>query len=149
MTSDSGRIVNNPPRGLGGKTMEMVERLAQAEGCSLYDVISHPDQYRALERAADKLGKFTDMLEGCARLLDEGMPLTDFYEELLIRTGYTAMLAEKNTEENQTRLENVHELKSSIVSYMENAEEPTLAGFLERLPCTQTLSSTTRLPTRQ
>ena len=74
------RIVNNPPRGLGGKTMEMVERLAQAEGCSLYDVISHPDQYRALERAADKLGKFTDMLEGCARLLDEGMPLTDFYQ---------------------------------------------------------------------
>ena len=127
------RIVNNPPRGLGGKTMEMVERLAQAEGCSLYDVISHPDQYGALERAAYKLGKFTDMLEGCARLLDEGMPLTDFYEELLIRTGYTAMLAEKNTEENQTRLENVHELKSSIVSYVENAEEPTLAGFLEEI----------------
>ena len=43
------------------------------------------------------------------------------------------MLAEKNTEENQTRLENVHELKSSIVSYVENAEEPTLAGFLEEI----------------
>lgn len=127
------RIVNNPPRGLGGKTMEMVERLAQADGCSLYDVISHPDQYGALERAAEKLCKFTDMLEGCAQLLDEGMPLTDFYEELLIRTGYTTMLAEKNTEENQTRLENVHELKSSIVGYMENAEEPTLAGFLEEI----------------
>ena len=127
------RVINNPPRGLGGKTMEMVERLAQAEGRPLYDIISHPEAYAALERPAEKLQKFTQMLEGCAGLLEDGMSLPDFYEELLIRTGYAAMLQEKNTEENQARLENVRELKSTIVSYVEHAEEPTLAGFLEEI----------------
>ena len=46
---------------------------------------------------------------------------------------YVDMLQKKDTEENRTRLENVRELKSSIISYMENAETPSLAGFLEEI----------------
>jgi DNA helicase-2/ATP-dependent DNA helicase PcrA len=43
------------------------------------------------------------------------------------------MLESKPTEENKTRLENVKELKSSIAAYMQNAEVPSLAGFLEEI----------------
>ena len=43
------------------------------------------------------------------------------------------MLEEKNDPENRTRAENVHELKSSILSYMENTDEPSLHGFLEEI----------------
>jgi DNA helicase-2/ATP-dependent DNA helicase PcrA len=43
------------------------------------------------------------------------------------------MLAAKPTEENKTRLENIQELKSSINSYVQNAEIPTLSGFLEEI----------------
>ena len=43
------------------------------------------------------------------------------------------MLEAKPTEENKTRLENIRELKSSINSYVQNAEIPTLAGFLEEI----------------
>ena len=127
------RIVNTPARGLGGKTMEMIERLAQAEGKPLYEVLTHCKLYNSLERAVPKIEKFCDMLEGCAALLRNGMSLDAFYDELLIRTGYVQMLTDKPTEENQTRLENVRELKSSILSYMENNENPTLAGFLEEI----------------
>ena len=44
---------------------------------------------------------------------------------------YATMLEMKPTEENKTRLENVRELKSSIHTYVQNAEIPTLSGFLE------------------
>ncbi len=37
-----GRIINNPPRGLGAKTIETARRLAEAEGKPLYSVISDP-----------------------------------------------------------------------------------------------------------
>jgi len=80
-----------------------------------------------------KLMQFTALIEGMAQLLEEGMSLPDFYDELLDRTGYVDMLTSKDTEENKTRLENVRELKSSIHSYMENAEIPTLSGFLEEI----------------
>ena len=61
------------------------------------------------------------------------MSLPDFYDEVLARTGYVDMLSAKDTEENKTRLENVRELKSSIHAYVQNAEIPTLAGFLEEI----------------
>ena len=127
------RIINNPPRGLGAKTIETVERLAEAEGIPMYSVVSDPYSYGPLEKPAMKLMQFSALIEGMAQLLDDGMSLPDFYEELLLRSGYVDALNAKPTEENKTRLENVRELKSSINAYVENAETPTLAGFLEEI----------------
>lgn len=127
------RIINNPPRGLGAKTLETALRLSQSEGGGLYRVVSDPHSYAPLEKAAAKFTQFSQMIESLAKLLDDGMALPDFYDELLIRTGYVAMLESKPTEENKTRLENVRELKSSILAYVENAQVPTLSGFLEEI----------------
>ena len=127
------RIINNPPRGLGAKAMEMAERLAEADNKPLYSVISDPYSYAPLEKAADKFLKFSAMIENLAKLLEEGLSLPEFYDQVLEQTGYVDMLMGKDTEENKTRLENVRELKSSIHSYMENTEYPTLAGFLEEI----------------
>ena len=126
------RIINNPPRGIGLKTLETAQKLADAENMNLYTVVASASDYGPLEKAAGKLERFRDLIEDCAELLDT-MPLPDFYEELLLRTGYLAMLEEKNDPESRTRAENVHELKSSILSYMENTEEPSLHGFLEEI----------------
>lgn len=127
------RIINNPPRGLGAKTIETVQRLAQAAAVPIYSVVSDPYSYGPLEKSANKLLQFTILIEELAQLLESGMPLPDFYDELLRRTGYEIMLMQKDTPENKSRLENVRELKSSIMTYMENTEEPTLAGFLEEI----------------
>jgi len=129
------RIINNPPRGLGAKALETVSRLAQAEGVPLYHVVSDPFSYAPLEKPAGKLLQFTALIEGLSQLLEVGMSLPDFYDEVMQRTGYIDMLQAKDTEENRGRLENIRELKSSIRSYEENARDngeiPSLAGFLE------------------
>ena len=127
------RIINNPPRGIGAKTVETADRLAQAEGKGLYSVVSDPYSYGPLEKAAGKLMQFTVMIEELSQLLDEGMSLPEFYEEVMRRSGYITMLESKPTEENKTRLENIRELKSSIQAYVQNADIPTLAGFLEEI----------------
>ena len=127
------RIINNPPRGLGAKALETVERLATAENVPLYQVVADPYSYGPLEKNGDKLLRFTAIIEELAAMLEDGVSLPDFYEELMNRTGYIEMLQKKDTEENKTRLENVRELKSSILSYMENTETPSLAGFLEEI----------------
>lgn len=127
------RIINNPPRGLGAKTIETVERLAVASEIPIYGVVSDPYSFAPVEKAAAKLMQFTILIEELAQLLDDGMALDEFYERVMERTGYVTMLQSKDTEENKTRLENVRELKSSIKSYMENTDSPTLAGFLEEV----------------
>lgn len=127
------RIINNPPRGLGAKTLETAERLAEAEGKGLYKVISDPYSYGPLQKSAAKFMQFTVLIEDLASLLEDGMSLPEFYEEMMRRTGYVTMLEAKPTEENKTRLENIRELKSSINAYVQNADIPTLAGFLEEI----------------
>ena len=127
------RIINNPPRGLGAKTIETADRLAQAEGKGLYHVICDPYSYGPLEKSANKLLQFSVLIEELAQLLEDGMLLPEFYEEVMIKTGYVTMLESKPTEENKTRLENIRELKSSINAYVQNAEVPSLAGFLEEI----------------
>ncbi len=127
------RIINNPPRGLGAKTIETADRLAQAEGSGLYSVISNPYGYGPLEKSAGKFAQFTSLIGELSALLDDGLTLPEFYEEVMIRTGYIAMLESKPTEENKTRLENIRELKSSINAYVQNADVPTLSGFLEEI----------------
>ena len=127
------RIINNPPRGIGGKTVETADRLAAAEGKGLYHVVSDPDSYGPLQKSAAKLKAFRDLIEELAQMLDEGMELPTFYEEVMHKTGYVAMLEAKPTDENAGRLENIRELKSSINTYVQNADVPTLAGFLEEI----------------
>ncbi len=127
------RIINNPTRGLGAKALETAQRMAAAEGVSLFDVISKPEQYGPLQKNAEKFQRFTSIITSLQEALDEGMELPQFYDELLIRSGYAEMLQAKDTEENKTRLENVKELKSSILMYVEHHPLPTLAGFLEEI----------------
>ena len=126
------RIINQPPRGIGAKAMEMVERQSTAASKPLYDIVSDPYNYPSLKTAAQKLMNFCVLIEECAELLDT-LSLPDFYEELLIRTGYVAMLEQKDDPENRARLENVRELKSSLIQYVQSTEQPTLNGFLEEI----------------
>ncbi len=128
-----GRIINNPPRGIGVATVEKAQAIAQAEGKSLWSVVSAARDYPELQKAAPKLSQFVNMMEKL-RGLSASMELTAFYEEVVAATGYAVMLESKNDIENRSRLENVHELASSITGYIENAEgEPTLSGFLDEV----------------
>ena len=127
------RIINNPPRGIGGTTMERARDIAAAQGVSLWEVVARAGEYDQLQKPAKKLAEFVKLVEDLTTL-SQTMDLENFYEEVIIRTGYAAMLQAKNDIESRTRLENVRELLTSIKGYIENAEgEPTLAGFLDEI----------------
>lgn len=127
------RIVNVPARGIGAKTLETVGRLAENQDLPLYLVMADAYHYPALEKSAAKLLRFVELIENCAGLLDT-MPLPEFYDLLVERTGYAAMLQDKDDVESRTRLENVRELRSSLVGYVENhPDDASLSGFLEEI----------------
>ena len=126
------RIINLPARGIGGKTMETVERQATAAGIPIFDVVSDPKGYPSLEKSAGKLLAFSGMILSL-REDAKTMSLPDFYDQVLRQTGYLAMLESRDDPENQTRKENVLELKSSLIEYAGKTDTPTLGGFLEEV----------------
>ena len=127
------RIINTPTRGIGPTTVETASKLAAESGTSLWQIILSAYEYPELAKASAKLAQFTNMMQSLQTLATE-LPLPDFYEEVMARTGYTAALEQKNDLESRTRLENVRELLTSINGYLENQpEEPSLAGFLDEI----------------
>lgn len=126
------RIINTPARGIGAKTIETLEQIAQREEASLYETALRAKQYPELERQAAKLAVFTSLIEKLQTRLSE-VSLDDFYEEVISATGYITALEQKNTVENRTRIENVRELLSSVQGYLDHADEPSLAGFLDEV----------------
>ena len=126
------RVVNNPPRGIGAKTMETAREIAAREDLSLWEVLSNASQWPDLRKSAPKFQKFVDLIQTMQRLTEE-VPLPELYETLVKESGYEEMLTAKKDNESKSRLENVHELSSSISGYLENAEEPTLGGFLDEV----------------
>ena len=127
------RIINNPPRGIGAATVERAVQLAAQEGVSMWEVVSHAQDFPELQKAAGRLRQFVELVEQL-RQLSCTVSLPQFYEQVVERTGYALMLQTKNDVESRTRLENVRELLTSIQGYLDNAEgEPSLAGFLDEI----------------
>ena len=127
------RIVNVPSRKIGAASIDKAQRIATENSLPLYEVLRHAKDYSELKTAAVKFYPFTDMVEEMREKADQ-MELVDFYEYVCERSGYAAMLTEKNDMESRGRLENIRELTSSIRAFLDNdPENPTLAGFLDEV----------------
>ena len=130
------RIVNNPPRKIGAKTLDTVEELAAGEGTSAFAVMTRAAEYPALSRASAALLRFADMIADLGEKA-RTLPLDEVYDALLEQSGYRLALEMQGSEEAQGRLDNIRELKSSILDYMKRTAElggePSLEGFLEEL----------------
>ena len=128
------RIINVPARKIGATTVDKAQLIAARYGLTLYDVLCRAEEFPELKSSAAKLKPFTDMIEEMRRRLPD-CPLPEFYDYVCERSGYAPALREKDDVESRGRLENVQELKSSILTYLENAEgtEPSLSGFLDEI----------------
>lgn len=127
------RIINEPRRKIGDKTLAAVIAIAEEQGISLFEVMDRAHEFVALARSATILKDFTALIHE----LTEGLhtlPLPDFFDLVMDRSGYREMLV-LGGEPEKERLENLDELKSSLMEYAkvaeEEGEEPTLQGFLE------------------
>ena len=128
------RIINVPARKIGAATVDKAQLIAARYGLTLYDVLCRAEEFPELKSSAAKLKPFTDMIGEMRRRLPD-CPLPEFYDYVCERSGYAPALREKDDVESRGRLENVQELKSSILTYLENAEgtEPSLSGFLDEI----------------
>ena len=126
------RIINEPRRKIGDRTLEAVEMIAEEQGKSMFDVMAEANRYAALSRSAVPLMNFTALINELTALVGK-MPLGELFDQVADRSGYRQMLIDGG-EQEKDRLDNLNEFKSAIVEYESRTEEdvePTLTGFLE------------------
>lgn len=128
------RILNVPKRGIGLTTLGRATMFASANGMSLYDALLRARVIPGMGKTAEKIGRFTDLIEEFRRKInEEGCSIRDLIEAILEDRGYRAELEDEGEVESQTRLENIEELINKAVSYTEDSEHPTLDEFLEEV----------------
>ena len=123
------RIINEPRRKIGAKTLETIALIAAEQECSQFSVIERANSFVALKNSAATLLNFADIINDLSRLA-QSTPLDALFDIMLEKTGYRQMLVAAGPEEAE-RLENLDEFKSGILEYLQDNDEPSLTGFLE------------------
>lgn len=123
------RVINEPRRGIGDKTLEAVFAISAEQDIPIYDVMDHAEQYGALARSVPKLKGFTALIRELTELAAHSS-MAEIFDAVMSKTGYMRMLLESPVSE-QERIENLNELKSHMMEYEMLNEDATLTGFLE------------------
>jgi DNA helicase-2/ATP-dependent DNA helicase PcrA len=125
------RVINEPKRGVGEKSLAKVRAYADASGQSLFEAFSDEDALMSLSaRARDEV---IAMELAIRKYSDGDHKVSEIYDGLMIDTGYVRALEERNTVEAESRIENLLEFRSVIMEY--EAEDPnvTLSEFMEKI----------------
>ena len=127
------RIINEPKRGIGERSVENASEIAAQLSVSLFEVMATADQYQALSRSAGKMMQFAQMISDLADAEgDVTVGLGDLLDLILEKTGYEASLV--GDEKREERMENIRELKSNLVKFQEErGEDADLGEFLEEV----------------
>lgn len=127
------RIINEPKRKIGNATLEKARNIAREKETSLYDVISHADDYPEFKTAIKKLFSFSEIIQSLIKLKDT-VTIEDLTGRILNDTGYMPELVMEDTTESKTRIENLGEFISVITEFEKNEETGnTLGEFLENI----------------
>jgi DNA helicase-2/ATP-dependent DNA helicase PcrA len=126
------RVINTPARGIGKTSIERLLDSAARSGTSVYRALCAVEDDPAQTASARKsLLRFRDLIEMLRTLANEGHGPGELARCVLEQTGYAQALKDEDSVEADARLENLQEVLGSMLEFESEAEEPTLAAFLE------------------
>lgn len=125
------RIINEPKRGIGDATVSALETLSYELKQSPLEVMRDASDYPPLAKKAALLAALAQTFTFLGEKSEE-MELAEFFDLVIEHTGYGDYMRSLG-DEGLSRVENIEEMKTSILNYQQVAEEPSLGGFLEEI----------------
>ena len=125
------RIINTPKRAIGDSTAAALQEYAREEELPLYSVICDPPETLS-SRPKKCIAEFALLLMRLSAVR-ETMPLGEFVETVLKETGLKAQFEVEDSEEAQSRLENLLEFAGAAREFEQKSEDKSLEAFLENV----------------
>ena len=126
------RVINTPPRGIGGKTLDTLREIARERGVSLWQAMAIAADEKLLAARA------LSALEGFRVLIDEldggtdSMSLEELTETVIQGAGLIDLHRREKGERGQARVENLEELVTAARQFTPVGEELSpLQQFLD------------------
>ena len=124
------RVINVPSRGIGDTTVAALNEQSAARNVSLWTVIEG-DLAFLPSRASKAVREFREIVHDLNRAANN--PIPEFFDYVLLRTGYRRMLQESRDVQDEARLENIDELLNSAREFWELNGSSSLADYLDSL----------------
>ncbi|HET8864736.1 MAG TPA: UvrD-helicase domain-containing protein [Gracilimonas sp.] len=127
------RIINEPSRGIGNKSIQDLLKKARGEGRSMWSVIQHVEELDVYKPAKARVREFVNMIDRLRQDLENGESLVNVTKSMLEQSGYMRALVEENSHESMMRRDNVIELQNAISYYSKGKSKPSLSAFLQEI----------------
>lgn len=141
------RVINSPPRGIGGKSVQGIIEEAGIRGVPLMEA-ARGWSMRGRGKSRTSAGDFCRMIDTLARdalSIEPG----DLVKAVVDRSGYLTRLNNENTPESQARLDNINELIRAMEAARDeggDADEPPLERLQRFLDRASLASPTENIP---
>ncbi len=127
------RIINEPSRGIGNKSINDLRNTAREQGVSIWSMLERVEQTDVYKPAKVRIREFVNMMNALSKDLKEGRSLTEVTRSVLEQSGYMKALVEENSHDSMMRRENVLEFQNAISYYEKGASSPSLSAFLQEI----------------
>ena len=125
------RIINNPKRSIGDSTVAELVQHAASKEMPLYSALMDiPETLSA--RPKKCVHDFGELMNELVLSLED-MDVSEFVQFVIDRTGLKAQYEKDQSEEGQSRVENINEFLGAVAEYEKSAENPTLSDYLENV----------------
>jgi DNA helicase-2/ATP-dependent DNA helicase PcrA len=126
------RIANRPRRGIGDASLARLQAYADGRGISMFEALAYPEEAGIGAAPLKNVSALRTMLVSLQAAAQD-LTVPDLIEAVLERSGYAEALQAERTIEAQGRLENLQELVGVGREYQQQAQEPSLSGFLQEI----------------
>ncbi len=127
------RIINEPSRGIGNKSITELLQRARREKTSIWSLIQHIEDLDVYKPAKIRIRGFVDMINHLRSELENGVALTEVTRHLLENSGYVKMLIQEGSHESLTRRDNIMEFQNAISYYEQTNSNASLSAFLQEI----------------
>jgi len=127
------RVINEPARGIGLKSLQTLVSQARSREIPLWEVLQDPANLSGVYKPAQaKIREFLEIILEIREQMSH-KALTDTTRDLLDKTGYVKQFIEENTAESLGRRENVMELLNAISYFERSRDNASLSAFLQEV----------------
>jgi DNA helicase-2/ATP-dependent DNA helicase PcrA len=130
------RIINNPPRGIGERTVEQILKDAVSRGVPVWQAISGESPSPALPAAARAaLGRFVDLVRRYHDQAPKARSLAELVRRLVAEIGYQGEIKRlyPDPQEQEARWQSVEEVVNALAAYEQATKKPTLGDFIDEV----------------
>lgn len=124
------RVVNEPKRSIGAKTVEKIALYAEAQGISYFEACGSVAFIDGISgRTEATLSAFYDFIETLRAELDTALP-TQIFDRLLSETGIIEQYQREKSDEADARVDNIYELRTVVEEFEKRQPDAGIRDFL-------------------